>query len=56
MRLLTARSAVGSQQTLGIAIVFSVAALVIIVATRGQLGYRRYQREVERPAVTGTAG
>jgi uncharacterized protein len=33
-------------QTLGIAIVFSVAALVLIVATRGELSYRRYQREV----------
>jgi membrane protease YdiL (CAAX protease family) len=43
-------------QTLGIAIVFSVGALVIIVATRGQLGYQRYRREVELPAVTGTAG
>ena len=43
-----------SWQTLGIAIVFSVAALVIIVATRGQLGYQRYQREVELPAMTGT--
>jgi membrane protease YdiL (CAAX protease family) len=45
-----------SWQTLGIAIVFSVAALVIIVATRGQLGYQRYQREVELPAVTGGSG
>jgi membrane protease YdiL (CAAX protease family) len=43
-------------QTLGIAIVFSVAALIIIVATRGQLGYQRYRREVELPAMTGTAG
>ncbi|HEX4653718.1 MAG TPA: type II CAAX endopeptidase family protein [Candidatus Udaeobacter sp.] len=34
-------------QTLGIAIVFSVAALVLIVVTRGDLGYQRYQREVE---------
>jgi uncharacterized protein len=34
-------------QTLGIAIVFGVAALVLIVATRGDLSYRRYQREVE---------
>lgn len=33
-------------QTLGIAIVFSVAALVLIIATRGDLGYQRYQREV----------
>jgi uncharacterized protein len=41
-------------QTLGIAIVYSVAALVIIVATRGQLGYQRYRREVELPAMTGT--
>jgi membrane protease YdiL (CAAX protease family) len=37
--------------TLGIAIVFSIAALVIIVATRGQLSY---QREVELPATAGT--
>jgi len=44
----------GAWQTLGIAIVFSVAALVIIVATRGQLSYQRYQREVELPAITGT--
>ena len=41
-------------QTLGIAIVYSVAALVLIVATRGQLSYRRYQREVELPATVGT--
>ena len=34
-------------QTLGIAIIFGVAALVLIVATRGDLSYRRYQREVE---------
>jgi len=33
-------------QTLGIAIVFSVAALVLIIVTRGDLGYQRYQREV----------
>jgi membrane protease YdiL (CAAX protease family) len=33
-------------QTLGIAIVFSVAALVLIVATGGDLGYQRYEREV----------
>ena len=33
-------------QTLGIAIVFSVAALVLIIATRGDLSYQRYQREV----------
>jgi membrane protease YdiL (CAAX protease family) len=33
-------------QTLGIAIVFSVAALVLIIATRGDLGYQRYQRDV----------
>ena len=37
--------------TLGIAIVFSIAALVIIIATRGQLSY---QREVELPAGSGT--
>jgi hypothetical protein len=36
------------------AIVFSVAALVLIVATRGQLSYQRYQREVELPAGSGT--
>lgn len=41
-------------QTLGIAIVFSLAALVLIVATRGDLSYRRYQREVELPASSGT--
>ena len=34
-------------QTLGIAIVFSVVAFVLIVVTRGNLGYQRYQREVE---------
>jgi CAAX protease family protein len=34
-------------QTLGIAIVFSAAALVLIIVTRGHLGYHRYQREVE---------
>ena len=34
-------------QTLGIAIVFSAAALVLIIVTRGDLGYQRYQREVE---------
>ena len=33
-------------QTLGIAIVFSVAALVLIIATGGDLGYRRYHREM----------
>ena len=37
--------------TLGIAIVSSIAALVIIIATRGQLSY---QREVELPATSGT--
>ena len=41
-------------QTLGIAIVYSVAALVIIVATRGQLSYQRHPREGELPAMTGT--
>jgi uncharacterized protein len=40
--------------TLGIAIAFSIAALVIIVATRGQLSYQRYQREVELPATART--
>jgi membrane protease YdiL (CAAX protease family) len=35
-------------QTLGIAIVFSVAAFVVIIVTRGDLGYHRYQREVGR--------
>jgi membrane protease YdiL (CAAX protease family) len=34
-------------QTLGIAIVFSAAALVLIIVTRGDLGYHRYQREVD---------
>jgi uncharacterized protein len=43
-------------QTLGGAVVFGAAALVIIVATRGQLGYPRYRREVELPARTGTVG
>lgn len=33
-------------QTLGIAIIYSVAALVVIVLTRGKLSYHRYQREV----------
>ena len=33
-------------QTLGIAIVFSIAALVLIVVTKGDLSYQRYQREV----------
>jgi hypothetical protein len=33
-------------QTLGIAIAFSIAALVLIVVTRGDLSYQRYQREV----------
>jgi membrane protease YdiL (CAAX protease family) len=41
-------------QTLGIAIVFSVAALVLIVATRGKLSYQRYQREVELSASSRT--
>jgi membrane protease YdiL (CAAX protease family) len=40
-------------QTLGIAIVFSVAALVLIIVTRGDLGYHRYQREIEA-ATPGT--
>ena len=40
-------------QTLGIAIVFSVAAFVLIIVTRGDLGYHRYQREVEA-ATSGT--
>ena len=40
-------------QTLGMAIVFSVAALVVIVTTRGRLSYQRYQREVELPALAG---
>ena len=34
-------------QTLGIAIVFSAAALVLIIVTRGDLGYQRYHREVD---------
>ena len=33
-------------QTLGIAIVFSIAALVLIVVTKGDLSYQRHQREV----------
>jgi membrane protease YdiL (CAAX protease family) len=40
-------------QTLGIAIVFSAAAVVLIIVTRGDLGYHRYQREVEA-ATSGT--
>ena len=32
-------------QTLGIAIIFSIAALILIVVTRGDLGYQRYKRE-----------
>jgi uncharacterized protein len=43
-------------QTLGGAVVFGAAALVIIVATRGQLGYPRYRREAELPSRTGTVG
>jgi uncharacterized protein len=43
-----------SFDTLGIAIVFNIAALVIIIATRGHLSYQRYQREVELPAKSGT--
>jgi len=41
-------------QTLGIAIVYSIAALVVIVRTRGDLSYKRYQHEVELPATSGT--
>jgi hypothetical protein len=41
-------------QTLGIAIVFSIAALVLIVVTRGDLGYQRYRREVESSATADT--
>lgn len=33
-------------QTFGIAIVFSIAALVLIIVTKGDLSYQRYQREV----------
>ena len=33
-------------QTLGIAIVFSIAALVLIVVTKGDLSYQRHQRDV----------
>jgi membrane protease YdiL (CAAX protease family) len=40
-------------QTLGIAIVFSIAALVLIIVTRGDLSYHRYQREVELTATSG---
>jgi len=40
-------------QTLGIAIVFSAAALVVIVMTRGDLSDKRYQREVELPVTSG---
>jgi uncharacterized protein len=43
----------GSFGTLGIAIAFSIAALVVIIATRGELSYQRYQREVELPARSG---
>jgi membrane protease YdiL (CAAX protease family) len=43
-----------SYQGMGIAIVFGIAALVVIVATRGQLSYQRYQREVELPTMSGT--
>jgi hypothetical protein len=32
---------------LGLAIFFGIAALVIIIATRGRLSYERYEREVE---------
>ena len=34
-------------QTLGIAIIFSIAALVPILVTRGDLSYQRYRREVD---------
>jgi uncharacterized protein len=40
-------------QTLGIAIVYSIAALVLIVATRGDLSYKRYRREVDFSATAG---
>jgi membrane protease YdiL (CAAX protease family) len=38
-------------QTLGIAIIFGIAGLVVAISTRGQLGYERYRREVELPAM-----
>ena len=42
-------------QTLGIAIVFSVTALIIIVFTRGRLGYDRYLQEADEDPDTATA-
>ena len=42
-------------QTLGIAIVFSVAAVVLIVATRGQLSYQRYRQQEESEWATTRA-
>lgn len=33
-------------QTLGIAIIFSIAALILILVTRGDLSYQRYRREI----------
>jgi uncharacterized protein len=42
-------------QTLGIAIVFSVAAVVLIVATRGQLSYQRYRQQEESEWATTPA-
>jgi membrane protease YdiL (CAAX protease family) len=41
-------------QTLGLAVVFSAAALVVLVTTRGRLSYPRCQREVGLPALAGT--
>jgi membrane protease YdiL (CAAX protease family) len=42
-------------QGMGIAIVFSVAALIIIIFTRGRLSYDRYLREAEEDPDTPTA-
>jgi membrane protease YdiL (CAAX protease family) len=42
-------------QGMGIAIVFSVAALIIIIFTRGRLSYDRYLREAEEEPDTPTA-
>jgi membrane protease YdiL (CAAX protease family) len=42
-------------QTLGIAIVFSVAAVVLIVATRGHLSYQRYRQQEESEWATTPA-
>jgi membrane protease YdiL (CAAX protease family) len=44
-----------SYQGMGLAIVFGVAALIVIVFTRGRLSYDRYLQEVEEDPDTATA-